>query len=211
MRCRNYEDNEIVFFNSKGVNAITNYQDILIPNDNILVDLDATKNVIGQNFKVVGFGECSTNPHVYLYDENNTMFFNSNLPKETKELRGVLTSPVAKIWVGSNTYDEVHLYLYPYQLKISSNNFLENQSGVATSLTQRLSIIKGELWYKVSHGLPLYDNVSKKIEMDAAVLKIVNEHPDVITVNNFNSSIIKHTYKCSMEIISKYGELELSI
>ena len=211
MRCRNYEDNEIVFFGSKGVNPITAYQDIIVPNNDILVDIDASKTIIGQNFKVVGFGETSNNPHVNLYDSDNHMFYRSYLSKETKELRGVLTSPVAKIWVGSNTYDEVHLYLYPYQVKVPSNTFLENQSGVATSLTQRLSIIKGELWYKVSHGLPLYDKVSKKIEMDAAVLKIVNEHPDVITVNNFNSSIIKHTYKCSMEIVSKYGELELSI
>ena len=154
MRCRNYEDNEIVFFGSKGVNPITAYQDIIVPNNDILVDIDASKTIIGQNFKVVGFGETSNNPHVNLYDSDNHMFYRSYLSKETKELRGVLTSPVAKIWVGSNTYDEVHLYLYPYQVKVPSNTFLENQSGVATSLTQRLSIIKGELWYKVSHGLP---------------------------------------------------------
>lgn len=206
MKCRNYVNNEIVFFGSKGVIPQTEYAEIDLNDENSIIP--ETKEM--QNFKIVGIGENGL-AEIQFLNTNNTIFYQTNITSENNEVRGVLTQPLSTINVISNTFDDLRLYLYPYQLKDSSNSFVDNQSAVATSLTQRLNIIRGELWYKVSFGLPLYEKISKKIEMDAAVLQIVNEHPDVISVNNFNSVIIKHTYSCSMTIKSKYGELELSI
>ena len=48
-------------------------------------------------------------------------------------------------------------------------SFAKDEEGVAQSLTQRLSVIRGELWYNVLYGIPLFDKMKTKIEADIAV------------------------------------------
>ena len=91
------------------------------------------------------------------------------------------------------------------------NSYSSQQHAVADSLRQRLSVIKSELWYRVSYGLPLYEKTKSKALMDATVLEIVNSHPDVVTVLEFKSQIIDKTYTCKLEIQSIYGNVTLSI
>ena len=94
---------------------------------------------------------------------------------------------------------------------IKANSIATEQQSVAVSLTQRLQVLKGELWYAVSYGVPLFDKVKQKTQMDMFVLQTVTGHPDVSAITNFESTIVNSKYSCSMTIISKFGELSLNI
>lgn len=112
------------------------------------------------------------------------------------------------VWFGSVGKDEEGNAIFA---KSSHTSYVEDKEGTAASLTQRLSVLKGELWYSMSYGLPLLDKMKTKAQMDIAILKIVNEHPDVKLVLNFSSQIINHHYSCAMIIVSKYGDIAFSI
>ena len=91
------------------------------------------------------------------------------------------------------------------------DNYADKQQAVADSLTQRLSVIKSELWYNVYYGLPLLDKLQTKFPLDAFVTKTVQEHPDVVSIKSFTSKVVDHHYTCVMTIQSKYGEIQLNI
>ena len=92
-----------------------------------------------------------------------------------------------------------------------SSNYSEGKAGVADSLAQRLSVIKGELWYDINYGLPLLDENKSSITMDSYILSVLNKHPDVIAVVNFESDVVDKTYRCSFEVQTKYGNIVLEM
>lgn len=93
------------------------------------------------------------------------------------------------------------------------NNGLDNsyhtaQDGVADSLIQRLAIIKGELWYQINYGIPLFDKNNNTTGIfDSAIIKIVLDHPDVKNIISFNSSVESkdHKYHFDMVVDTKYN------
>lgn len=89
------------------------------------------------------------------------------------------------------------------------SSFSEAQQSVVDSLTQRLSVIKTELWYNISYGLPLFDKVKNKIAMDGAVASIVTSHPDVISMSSFESAIVNKKYSCKFQAVTKYGNVQV--
>lgn len=89
------------------------------------------------------------------------------------------------------------------------SSFSEAQQSVVDSLTQRLSVIKTELWYDISYGLPLFDKVKNKIAMDGAVASIVTSHPDVISMSSFESMIVNKKYSCTFQAVTKYGNVQV--
>lgn len=91
------------------------------------------------------------------------------------------------------------------------DNYSDKQQGVVDSLTQRLSVIRRELWYDVNYGLPLLDKQKSKVAIDAFIGKTVLAHPDVDSIQDFDSMIINKVYTCSMKIITKYGEIILNV
>ena len=91
------------------------------------------------------------------------------------------------------------------------DNYVDRQAGVASSLTQRLSIIRGELWYAVNEGLPIADKVSSKAIIDAKIIEIVSKHPDVKSITEFTSVKDKHSYTCSFKANTTYGELVVTV
>lgn len=95
--------------------------------------------------------------------------------------------------------------------KIQAQSFVESIDAVTTALNQRLSIIKNELWYNMSFGLPLTDKVSSKYIIDASINEIVLNTQHVVEIMRFESSISGHTYKCNMTIRSDYGIIRLSL
>lgn len=111
------------------------------------------------------------------------------------------------VWFGSYGVDENG------KAKFVENkeNFSTNQQGVCDSLTQRLSILRNELWYDASYGLPLFDKIKSKIVLDSYIMTAIKEHPDVIEINNFNSKVIDNKYSCEMNITSTFGDISLSI
>lgn len=91
------------------------------------------------------------------------------------------------------------------------DNYVDRQAGVASSLTQRLSIIRGELWYAVNEGLPIADKVSSKAIIDAKIIEIVSKHPDIKSITEFTSVKDKHSYTCSFKANTTYGELVVTV
>lgn len=89
--------------------------------------------------------------------------------------------------------------------------FAEKQEGVACSLTQRLSVIQGELWYNVTQGLPLFENVTSSTTLDAWVIETIMSHPDVTDITSFYSTSKNHKYSADVVIATTFGEISLSI
>lgn len=90
------------------------------------------------------------------------------------------------------------------------DNFSDQQQGVSDSLTQRLSVLREELWYDIDYGLPLFDKV-RKSAMDSFICSTVLNHPDVISIDEFSSQVINNKYSCSMTVVSVFGNVVLSI
>lgn len=92
-----------------------------------------------------------------------------------------------------------------------ADNYSTEQQGVADSLTQRLSILKGELWYQFSYGIPLFEKVKSKTYIDTYVATVVKNHPEVVNIIKFNSKLENRHYSAEMEILSSYGPLNFTI
>lgn len=88
----------------------------------------------------------------------------------------------------------------------SVSNYETGADGVADSLIQALSVIKGELWYRLNYGLPLFDKIRGTALLDMEILAIITNTPGVSTVSSFSSSVKNHTYTFSCQIQSIYGE-----
>ena len=91
------------------------------------------------------------------------------------------------------------------------NNFSDKQEGVADSLTQRLSVIKGELWYNISYGLPLFEKQKSKVAIDSFIGSTITTHPDVTSIESFKSQVIDKNYTCTIVINTVYGQINLEI
>lgn len=85
------------------------------------------------------------------------------------------------------------------------------QLGICSDLVQRLSVLKGELWYSAEYGLPITDKVKAKMMLDMYVADTVMAHPDVIDVKNLTSSTDKGRYSCTMTVETIYGDLTMTV
>lgn len=90
-------------------------------------------------------------------------------------------------------------------------NYSNEQDAVVNALTQKLSVIKGELWYKMSYGLPLFEKNKSQLLFDSFVAEVISKEPDVISVLEFDSEVFNKIYNCNMKLMTKYGEITLSI
>lgn len=88
------------------------------------------------------------------------------------------------------------------------DNYVTNQEAVAKSLTQRLSVIKTELWYDINHGLPLFDKIRNKAIFDAAIINIINGHDAVKSIISYTSKVdqITHQYEYTCVIDTIYNK-----
>lgn len=85
-------------------------------------------------------------------------------------------------------------------------NYVEDTDAVVASLIQRLSIIKGELWYQVNYGLPLTDKQTGVNVFDLVIADIISSHPGVASLDKYTSKIAGHTYYYSCQITSIFGD-----
>lgn len=85
-------------------------------------------------------------------------------------------------------------------------NYAEDTDAVVASLIQRLSIIKGELWYQVNYGLPLTDKQTSVNVFDLVIADIISSHPGVASLDKYTSKIVDHTYYYSCQITSIFGD-----
>ena len=90
--------------------------------------------------------------------------------------------------------------------KTPLDNYSTDSAAVADSLTQRLSVIKGELWYQVNFGLPLADKQRSTNIFDFIICDIITSHPGVASLDKYTSKTDGHTYTYTCEITSVYGD-----
>lgn len=90
--------------------------------------------------------------------------------------------------------------------KISADNYSIEQEGVAHSLIQRLSVIRGELWYQINYGLPLFEKIKNKGILDSLIMGTITDHPEVRSVGDFSSVVEKSKYSISVKIDTIYNE-----
>lgn len=114
------------------------------------------------------------------------------------------------VWFGSYGINDNGTAKF-YNATNKHDNYSAKQQSVVDSLIQRLSVIKGELWYKVNEGVPLFDKYRSKGIVDAELLSIVMRHPEVVSIVEFSSKIDKTFYSCNIKILSIYGEIEVNL
>lgn len=91
------------------------------------------------------------------------------------------------------------------------DNFAEGNTWVRDSLIQRLSVIKHELWYNYTYGMPLVEDGTAKVTIDAFVMETVQSHQDVIEITSFSSSISGHEYSCTINFSTRFGNDTISL
>lgn len=92
------------------------------------------------------------------------------------------------------------------------SSYAEENEGIKSSLIQRLSVIRGELWYNVNKGIPLLEKQRSRGIIDSYIISTVLEHPDVISIIEFDSYIENnHIYKCDFKCSTKHGEININI
>lgn len=113
------------------------------------------------------------------------------------------------VWFGSYGTDSNEFAL---KWKDGTTSFATNQEGISTLLTQRLSVIRTELWNNIKFGLPLLDKVSSKEVIDSHVLEIISTTQDVKRVLSFESTLSNsYSYSCSVIVESTYGVVEVTL
>lgn len=94
---------------------------------------------------------------------------------------------------------------------IKANNYVDDLEAVVASLRQKLQVLRGELWYSSSFGLPLFDKNKSKISLDLAISNMVLATKNVITILHFESEIVDRNYHAKIEIKTTFGEAVVSI
>lgn len=85
-------------------------------------------------------------------------------------------------------------------------NYVEDTDSVVVSLIQRLSVIKGELWWQVNYGMPLTDKVRGTTLYDMVVTDIITSHPGVTSIQSYSSNLVGHTYTYTCTIKTVFGD-----
>ena len=114
------------------------------------------------------------------------------------------------VWFGSYGKNQDGTAKF-YNENDKHDNYADEQQGLADDLIQRLSIIQTELWYAYDYGLPLFNKLTRKMEVDISVMEIINEHPDVYEIISFDSTLDKHLYHANVKVRSIFGDIDLII
>lgn len=98
---------------------------------------------------------------------------------------------------------------------VDNSDYAEGAEAVVYSLIQRLSVLKGELWYNKGYGLSLLEKVRNKNFIDAEIINIILSHSEVKSILNYESKISNDGgYKIKVQILTIYNtneELETSV
>lgn len=84
-------------------------------------------------------------------------------------------------------------------------------NAVCQSLTQRLSLIKGELYHFMNAGFPLLDKVTSKQVLDAHVINVVSHHSEVMSIDKIESKVLNRAYTCKLYFTTNYGSSYIEI
>jgi hypothetical protein len=90
-------------------------------------------------------------------------------------------------------------------------SYADGIDGVNQSLTQRLSLIKGELYHFMNAGFPLLDKVTNKQVLDAHVITVVSHHSEVKSIDKIESKVLNRAYYCKLYFTTNYGSSYIEI
>ena len=166
----------------------------------------------------------------FLYKKDNIELFFSLATRPFTERNGTIVTIINARYLKVSTLTEDYYYMatgndlshfvgeegYPLGAEITIStpmnfvfetldNYAKDVDAVVESLRQRLSVIKGELWYQINYGIPLFEKRTKSF-MDAAILGIINGHPAVANILDFSSTVNKQAYSFSCRIMTIYNE-----
>lgn len=119
------------------------------------------------------------------------------------------------VWFGSYGINQDGTAKF-YNSTNKHDNYATEKQAVADSLTQRLNVLQGELWYSVNEGFPLWEKHKNTNVLDIYITSTILKHPDVSEVIEFSSEITQkegqnyHIYSAWVRIMTKYGELTIS-
>lgn len=223
MKCRaiykgdsNYN---LVFFRSKGVQLP--YALELEAKTNLVKDIEKIRIVLNESKEghiivanvydiTYRFNFNKKESSLYLHFDNrqnsNELEFNLFILKDATStgLKRILS--YSKIIEPNYTFEET-VPFKAFAISIPAPyNYAEEQEGVASSLTQRTSVLKGELWWQINYGLPLLDKVKNKNIYDSVLINIILKHPDVVNIFYLNSYVIDSQYYYEVKISSVYGD-----
>lgn len=108
---------------------------------------------------------------------------------------------IAEFAQNTNPVYDPDVQYFTHNNKVSAENYSTEQKGVRDSLIQRLSVIKGELWYKASYGLPLMEKIKNKGIYDTIIINIITTHPDVVNIVSYTSYVDEATRKYVFDFI----------
>lgn len=170
---------------------------------------------LSENKNIIWFGKTGEAATTTYYEITvNDAFFKgyTDLP-ENNQITINNTNYIFRIDTGSAingtiwTADDDSVQVGRGSLTASSvSNYAEDTDAVVASLIQRLSIIKGELWYQVNYGLPLTDKQTSVNVFDLVIADIISSHPGVASLDKYTSKIVDHTYYYSCQITSIFGD-----
>lgn len=156
-------------------------------------------NLIGCTFADLGtFAELDTESVTYFYLTINgttyTCYFDYG-----SEINGHILNP-------SNNVVGIFTLTNLAAPNTSPTSYSEDTDAVVDSLMQRLSVLKGELWYQINFGLPLTEKVRGTTLFDMVIMDIITSHPGVASLTSFSSNIKNHTYTFTGQIQSVFGD-----
>ena len=119
------------------------------------------------------------------------------------------------VWFGSYGINQDGTAKF-YNSTNKHDNYATGKQSVADSLTQRLNVLQGELWYSVNEGFPLWEKHKNTNVLDIYITSTILKHPDVSEVIEFSSEITQkegqnyYIYSANVRIMTKYGELTIT-
>lgn len=103
-----------------------------------------------------------------------------------------------------------------YNENNKDDNFSEGAEAIADSLTVKLNILEGELWYKIDFGWPLWNKYKDKQMFDVYLSSVILRHASVNEIRNLSSKVVRlpssenSYYSAEVLISSEFGEVSLN-
>lgn len=151
--------------------------------------------------------------NIMFKDEDDNVLYTNTIHSNTtiqtlltQPSEGKITLELTGAGITPDKMSSLRLFYY-YGTSVKRDTYVQDSSEmVSKSLTQRLSAIRGELWYDINYGLPLFDKIRDKAILDMEIMEIINNHPAVVSIEEYKSEVDKREYSFKAKIISIYNK-----
>lgn len=174
------------------------------------------RNLSEKNHNIIWFGKDMESPTTIYYVKNdgtsgygtnlNTTAHSFKIDGTTYYYRLDTNSSINGTFGSGSTLFTTSLGKCTLTINPKLPNYVEDTDAVVVSLIQRLSVIKGELWWQVNYGMPLTDKVRGTTLYDMVVTDIITSHPGVASIQSYSSNLVGHTYTYTCIIKTVFGD-----